>query len=148
MNTENHDKLISTAIQNIKKFRELKDITREQMAADLNLSLSGYSKLERGEIEITLKRLCEIADILNIELSQILNFNPQTIFNISNSQGVQGYDQGGNYHFHSEDKYREKYIKMLEETIENLKGRTVNTDTDQPKEQQPGNAFISLINKL
>lgn len=148
MNSDKHDKLISTAIQNIKKFRELKDITREQMAADLNLSLSGYSKLERGEIEITLKRLCEIADVLNVELSQILNFNPQTIFNITNSQGVQGYDQGGNYHFHTEDKYREKYIKMLEDTIETLTGRRTNSENNQSKDQQQGDSFISLINKL
>jgi transcriptional regulator with XRE-family HTH domain len=120
MNTEKHNKIIQTTIQNIRKFRELKDITREQMAADLNLSLSGYSKLERGEIEITLKRLCEIADILDIELAQLLNFNPQTIFNITNSQGVQGYDKGGNYHFHNEDRFREKYILLLEQQLEEM----------------------------
>jgi len=120
MDSEKHKKVINTTIQNIRKFRELKDITREQMAADLDLSLSGYSKLERGEIEITLKRLCEIADILEVELHQLLNFNPQTIFNISNSQGVQGFDQGGNYHFHSEDKFREKYIKLLEQKLEEM----------------------------
>jgi transcriptional regulator with XRE-family HTH domain len=120
MDSEKHKKVINTTIQNIRKFRELKDITREQMAADLDLSLSGYSKLERGEIEITLKRLCEIADILEVELHQLLNFNPQTIFNISNSQGVQGFDQGGNYHFHSEDKFREKYILLLEQQLEEM----------------------------
>ncbi len=114
------EQFIETIIGNIKKFRELKNITREQMASDLDLSVSGYSKLERGEIEITLKRLCEIADVLDVEISQILNFNSQTIFNISNSQGVQGYDQGGSYHFHQEDKYREKYIEMLEKEIQRL----------------------------
>lgn len=114
------EQILETVIGNIKKFRELKNITREQMASDLDLSVSGYSKLERGEIEITLKRLCEIAEVLDVEISQILNFNSQTIFNISNSQGVQGYDQGGSYHFHQEDKYREKYIEMLEKEIQRL----------------------------
>jgi transcriptional regulator with XRE-family HTH domain len=120
MKTLSTEQYIETIVGNIKKFRELKNITREQIAADLNLSVSGYSKLERGEIEITLKRLCEIADVLDVEISQILNFNSQTIFNISNSQGVQGYDQGGSYHFHQEDKYREKYIEMLEKEIQRL----------------------------
>jgi transcriptional regulator with XRE-family HTH domain len=120
MKTLPTEQFIETIVGNIKKFRELKNITREQIASDLNLSVSGYSKLERGEIEITLKRLCEIADVLDVEISQILNFNSQTIFNISNSQGVQGYDQGGSYHFHQEDKYREKYIEMLEKEIQRL----------------------------
>jgi len=120
MKSLSKEKILETVIGNIKKFRELKNITREQMASDLELSVSGYSKLERGEIEITLKRLCEIAEVLDVEISQILNFNSQTIFNISNSQGVQGYDQGGSYHFHQEDKYREKYIEMLEKEIQRL----------------------------
>ena len=117
---KNHDR-VKNAILNIKKFRELKDLTREQMAADLNLSLSGYSKLERGEIEITLNRLFEIATILEVDISQILNFDAKYIFNISNSQGVQGFDKGGNYHFNQEFKYREKYILKLEEEIKSLK---------------------------
>jgi transcriptional regulator with XRE-family HTH domain len=120
MKTFTTEQFIETIVGNIKKFRELKNITREQIASDLNLSVSGYSKLERGEIEITLKRLHEIAEILDVEISQILNFNSQTIFNITNSQGVQGYDQGGSYHFHQDDKYREKYIEMLEKEIQRL----------------------------
>lgn len=84
---KNHDR-VKNAILNIKKFRELKDLTREQMAADLNLSLSGYSKLERGEIEITLNRLFEIATILEVDISQILNFDAKYIFNITPVQDV------------------------------------------------------------
>ena len=33
---------------NIKKFRELKSLTREHLAAELEMSVSGYSKIERG----------------------------------------------------------------------------------------------------
>jgi transcriptional regulator with XRE-family HTH domain len=118
---EKNSDRVKAAILNIKRFREIKDLTREQMASDLNLSLSGYAKLERGEIEITVNRLFEIADILEVDVSQILNFDAKYIFNISNSQGVQGFDKGGNYHFHTQDIYREKYIAKLEEEIQNLK---------------------------
>jgi hypothetical protein len=38
------------AIENIKKFMELKNITREDLAGHLEMSLSGYSKLELVEI--------------------------------------------------------------------------------------------------
>jgi transcriptional regulator with XRE-family HTH domain len=117
---KNIEKRIAAVIQNIKKFRELKDITREQIASDLNMSVSGYSKIERGEIELTLNRICEISEILDVELSQLLNFDVTTIFNISNSQGVQGYDKGGHYYFNT-DNYRDKYIEHLEQSVEMYK---------------------------
>lgn len=91
------------------------------MAADLGLSVSGYAKLERGEIDVTLSRLHDIAGILEIGVSQLLNFSSQNIFNITTSQGVHGYDQGGHYYFQQKDDYREKYIAMLEQENERLK---------------------------
>ena len=121
MKTTNKEELINTTIGNIKKFRELKDITREQMAADLDLSVSGYAKLERGEIDVTFNRLADIATVLDVEISQLLSINLQNVFNISNSQGVQGYDTNGCFYFQQKDDYREKYIAMLEQEIERLK---------------------------
>jgi len=106
---------------NIKKFRELKNITREQMAADLEMSVSGYSKIERGEIDLTISRIQQIAQILNIDISQILNFDATQIFNVSHNNLVQGLGaKAENMHFYTDD-YREKYIKMLEAEIERLK---------------------------
>ncbi|MFO0494120.1 MAG: helix-turn-helix domain-containing protein [Flavobacteriia bacterium] len=110
------------AIENIKKFRELKNITREELADKLEMSLSGYSKLERGEVEITLTKLYRIADILEVSVSQILDFDASQIFNVSNNQvvnGVEVKEQINNY----QDEYKDKYIKMLEAEVERLKGR-------------------------
>lgn len=109
-------------IENIKKFRELKNITRDELADKLEMSLSGYSKLERGEVEITLTKLYRIADILEISVSQILNFDASQIFNIKD-YGVANVDiesQTNNY----TDVYKDKYIKMLEAEIERLKSET------------------------
>jgi transcriptional regulator with XRE-family HTH domain len=106
-------------IENIKKFRELKNITRDELADKLEMSLSGYSKLERGEVEITLTKLYRIADILEISVSQILNFDASQIFNIKD-YGVANVDiesQTNNY----TDIYKDKYIKMLEAELERLK---------------------------
>jgi transcriptional regulator with XRE-family HTH domain len=105
---------------NIKKFRELKNITREQMAADLKLSLSGYSKIERGEIDLTISRIQQIAQILEVDLSQILNFDATQIFNISNNQNVSGVGKAETMNFHPDD-YKEKYIKVLEAENARLK---------------------------
>lgn len=42
---------------NIKKYRELKGLTREVVASELDMSVSGYSKIERGEIDLTITKL-------------------------------------------------------------------------------------------
>jgi transcriptional regulator with XRE-family HTH domain len=108
------------ALSNIKKFRELKSITREQIASDLEMSASGYSKIERGEIELTLSRLYQIAGALEVKVSQILNFDVQNIFNIAHGQGISGDQTSGTYYYYS-DNHTEKYIKKLEEEIDRLK---------------------------
>ncbi|MCX6208735.1 MAG: helix-turn-helix transcriptional regulator [Bacteroidetes bacterium] len=103
----------------IKKFRELKNITRETIAAELKMSLSNYSKIERGEIDLTISRIQEIANILEIDMSQILNFDATNIFNISNNKLVQGV-RVETMQVHN-DEYKDKYIKILEEEVERLK---------------------------
>lgn len=107
--------------ENIKRFRELKNISRQQMAADLDLSLSGYAKLERGEIDVTLSRINQIANLLGVDASQLLNFDTSQIFNLTNNQLVQGVGTKANtVHYHT-DEYLVKYVKVLEGEIERLK---------------------------
>src|SRR5690554_7125312 len=106
---------------NIKKFRELKNITREQLASELGLSVSGYSKIERGEIDLTISRVQEIAQILEVDVLQILNFDATQVFNVSHNQFVQELGVKEVQNFTQTDDYREKYIKMLETEIERLK---------------------------
>ncbi len=107
-------------IENIKKFRELKNITRDELADKLEMSLSGYSKLERGEVEITLTKLYRIADILDISVSQILNFDVSQIFNVKD-YGVANVDIKSQTNNYNPDEYKDKYIKMLEAEVERLK---------------------------
>jgi transcriptional regulator with XRE-family HTH domain len=104
---------------NIKKFRELKNLTREQIAAELNMSLSNYSKIERGEIDLTISRIYDIAKIIGIDVSQILNFDATQIFNVSNNQGIQCVGNRNETQTIQNDDYKEKYIKLLE--IENAR---------------------------
>lgn len=106
---------------NIKRFRELRSITREAMAADLGMSLSGYSKLERGEVEITLSKVQTIAQLLKVTLEQLLNFDASQIFNVSNNQQVQGLGSSADVINFYGDDYKERYIKMLEKEIERLR---------------------------
>lgn len=108
---------------NIKRLRELKSITREAMASDLGMSLSGYSKLERGEVDITLSKVYKIAEILKVSIEQLLNFDATQIFNVSNNNQVQGLGAHAETMNFFGDDYKEKYIKMLEAEVERLKNQ-------------------------
>jgi transcriptional regulator with XRE-family HTH domain len=105
--------------ENIKKFRELKNITRDQMAADLEMSLSGYGKLERGDVDLTISELYKISAILDVSVSQMMNFDVSNIFNVHDNQNVNGIDVKEQHNY--SDQYKDKYIKMLEDEIERLK---------------------------
>ena len=105
----------------IKKFRELKNITRETMAAEMEMSLSGYSKIERNEVDLTLSKIRKISDVLGVDISQILNFDASQVFNVTGNTHVQGAGaKAENINFVT-DGYKDKYIKMLEEENARLK---------------------------
>jgi len=65
---------------NIKKIRELKNLTRDYVAAELEMSTSGYGKIERGEIDLTVSKLYKIASILNVSITDLLFFDVSNFF--------------------------------------------------------------------
>jgi transcriptional regulator with XRE-family HTH domain len=110
----------------IKQLRELKGISRKELAAEIGLSLSGYSKLERGETDLPLSKLYRISEVLEVEVSKILDFDAQKVFNISNNQTVQGIGTE-ELHLHNHiSVHTEKYITMLETENARLKGELEN----------------------
>ncbi len=60
--------------------RILKGLTQEKMAEKLNLSTTGYAKIERGETQLKIPRLEKIAAALEMKLEDILRFNEKTVF--------------------------------------------------------------------
>ena len=106
---------------NIRKFRELKNISVKTFASELGLSVSSIGKIERGEVDLTISRLKQIADILETDYRTLMNFDVSQIFNLSNNKLVQGTGaKAENMHFHNDD-FKEKYIKMLEDENARLK---------------------------
>jgi len=105
-------------IRNIRKLRELRLMSREQMAAELSLSISGYGRLERGEIDLTLSRMKRIADILNVNLTELLDFEPTAVLQkkkpVPDAPEALPEDERNRY-------YREKYISMLEAELDRLR---------------------------
>ncbi len=106
--------------ENIKKFRELRNLSREQVAAELDMSLSGYSKIERGETELSLGKLNKIASVLGVDVAQILSFDASQVFNISNNENVNAGMKTQNVYY-GEGEVLFKYTKLLEEEVARLR---------------------------
>ncbi|MGK8249863.1 helix-turn-helix domain-containing protein [Moraxella lacunata] len=58
--------------EKIKDIRETKGFTQEEIANALEISPSGYSKIERGETRISIDRLQQIADILEVNIFDLI----------------------------------------------------------------------------
>ena len=56
----------------LKQARINKNITQEKLAEMLDLSVAYISRVERGSTEISLKRLVEVCDLLEVSLSYVL----------------------------------------------------------------------------
>jgi transcriptional regulator with XRE-family HTH domain len=100
----------------IKKVRELKNYTQEYVAEKLNMSQNGYGKIERDEVDVPFSRLEQIADVLQVNVSTLVNFDEKNVFN-----------NYGNMNDHShinfcctvnEMKLYEDKIKLLEDKID------------------------------
>lgn len=63
---------IKQVAANIRKIREYRNYTQEYLAAKLRISQNAYSKIELGYTRITVDRLFQVADILGVDVVEII----------------------------------------------------------------------------
>lgn len=63
---------IKTVATNIRKIREYRNYTQEYLAMKLDISQNAYSKIELGYTKITLERLYQIANLLDVDPVELL----------------------------------------------------------------------------
>jgi transcriptional regulator with XRE-family HTH domain len=69
--------------KNLKTIRKLRNLTQETVAEKLGISTYAYAKIERGETDVNISRLEQIAKIMEIELSQLFCcLNDKSIFQL------------------------------------------------------------------
>lgn len=109
----------------IKKIREWKDLTQEEMASKLNISQANYSKYERGEVDLSLTRIEEIAKALNVDVMELLKSDDRNVFVIQNNQEVTGVHGTVNNHYAGSNEqmirdFYEKHFTLMLEKIHRL----------------------------
>jgi transcriptional regulator with XRE-family HTH domain len=104
----------------IRKVREIKGYSQENLASELGMSITGYGKIERDEVSINMDRLQQISKVLEVGVETIIGFDENVAFNNFNSKIEQ---QIGRYDMPMEmKKLYEENIQLLKEKIILLEG--------------------------
>lgn len=71
--------------EKVRKIRELKNFSQENMAEQLQMSVNGYVKIERGEVGLQMDKLEKIADVLGMGVVDLLTVEFLNMENSTNS---------------------------------------------------------------
>lgn len=64
----------------IRKIRNLRGFSQEQLAKKLNITAQAYSALEQNRTKLDIDRLNQIADALGVSVDDIESFDEKTLF--------------------------------------------------------------------
>lgn len=102
----------------IRKMREAKGLSQENMATELNLTQNGYGKIERNEVSLKYATLEKIADTLGTTVENIIGYDEKVIFSNIHPRINKQINSPRGFGIDSELKalYEDK-IKLLEDKI-------------------------------
>lgn len=128
--------------QNIRDFREDKHFTQADMAEKLGMSVTGYAKLERGESQIRVERLKQIAQILEVNVEELMKSGNQGIVVFNNSND--NFSNSSNFSLSLGNPVLESEIKHLKYIIE-AKNELLDA---RDREIESLKSQISVLNKM
>lgn len=125
---------IEKVASNIRKFRELRNYTQEVMAVELGMTQAGYSRIEKGEVEISIQKLDKIAKVLETNVENILGFDEKIVFNQQHSNNYSAVKEHSQVNINVDLKEihqlydrllaeKDKRIAALEKRIERLESK-------------------------
>lgn len=106
--------------EKIREQRENLNWSQEQMAEKLNLTANGYAKIERSETKLYLDRLEQIAQVFNIDITELLP-DKELIIVCDNEIGDTNIGDNSNSSinlYSSNDRTLAKEIERLQSIIE------------------------------
>ncbi len=107
----------------IRKLRIEKDFTQDYMAIKLDMSISAYSKLERGQTDPTLSRIEKIAEVLGFQLSDYDAW--KSISTQTETNELEDPINSSPYRFISKKDFLDMHLRLqeLEKRIQYLEGK-------------------------
>ena len=133
----------------IRSIRVKKGLSQENMAHDLNISVTAYSKIERGMTNISLDRLRQIAKSLNVTMSSLIGYYEDENYSVyydrrthNRSNYLYVSDYGGDSNIYSLESRiidLEESLRILARTVDNLKSIIQEVFKDKNKNNEKDN---------
>jgi transcriptional regulator with XRE-family HTH domain len=95
----------------IRKIRESKDYTQQNVADEIPMSFGAYSKIERGETNASLGRLTRIAEILEVDITDFFIDIKKKTTKLNEPKGEYGFATKGDI---------EELLKMIQGVIKEV----------------------------
>ena len=108
--------------QKIRTIREQNALSQEDMATKMNMSVNGYAKIERGQTNVSVEKLKQIAQVFNVNVAQLLDDNERFVLftNVDNHSNYSNYF-GTNEKLSLENEKLKQLLSAKESEIEALK---------------------------
>jgi transcriptional regulator with XRE-family HTH domain len=106
----------------IRLLREAKGLSQEHVADKLGISQTAYSNIERGETQPRLPRLQQLAEILGVDMQEIMRSDSHITLNIENNNNGE-HAVGVNVQAENKElllkllEAKDKHIAMLEDML-------------------------------
>ena len=101
--------------EKIRQLREQHQLSQENMADKLGMSVTGYAKIERGEVRSNLPRLEQISEVLDMDICELLSYgeSEKVYFNNSVTESTNS-NNSNNFLFAVGNDNLEKAIQQLQ----------------------------------
>ena len=98
--------------EKIRQLREQHQLSQENMADKLGMSVTGYAKIERGEVRSNLPRLEQISEVFDMDICELLSYEESEKVYFNNS--VTESTNSNNFLFAVGNDNLEKAIQQLQ----------------------------------
>lgn len=108
--------------EKIKIMREMNQWTQEEVAEKLGMSTTGYAKIERGQTNVSVEKLKQIAQVFNLNVAQLLDDDERfVICSIGDNHSNYNNYFGTNEKLSLENEKLKQLLNAKESEIEALK---------------------------
>lgn len=116
------------ANEKLKQLRELHNWSQEHVSEKINITPSSYAKIERGETGLTLERLQQFAEIYNVEISEIVEPNKGSFYQVNENSSCNIYNHSTIHptqteieKLHLTIQHKDELISKLNEQVADLR---------------------------
>lgn len=107
--------------EKIKIMREMNQWTQEEVAEKLGMSTTGYAKIERGQTNVSVEKLKQIAQVFNLNVAQLLDDERFVMCSIGDNNSNYNNYFGTNEKLSLENEKLKQLLSAKESEIEALK---------------------------